>query len=121
MTKNKPITANESAFEWAQHGHRLYVPARFLFMNGFRYNGVLVGAHAIEIYLKAFLIHTTQKYPPVHDLADLYRRCMELNPFFQDEQLSRYFLLEQQEVALAHELWGNYAPNLRYPELLPRD
>lgn len=88
-------------------------------MKGFRINGVLIGAHALEIYLKAFLIQKTGTYIKGHDLADYYRKCMELDSFFQDEQLSRYFLPEKQPEALAHNLWGDYIPALRYPECLP--
>lgn len=111
----------KTAYEWVQFGHQQYVAARILYWKGFIYNFALLGAHALEIYLKAFIIHKTSKYSPGHDLEKFYRECMELDDFFCDELLSSHFLPEKIPPSAMPECWPNYLKLLRYPESLQED
>ncbi len=110
--------AQKNPFEWVQHAHKLYVTARVLYGKRFPHEFALIGAHALEIYFKAFIIYKTGKYKPGHDLSSLYKNCMKLDPFFKDELLSKYFLPEKAPKSLTPALWDRYTPFLRYPESL---
>jgi len=121
------VVAKTHAWKWVQIADRMYVAARFLFWKGFPYEFALLGAHAIELYLKAYLIHRTGKYPIAHDLEEIYRKCMGLDDFFKDAALTGNFLLQplpdnQQNSAdlpWPHLTWTEYTRALRYPESLP--
>ncbi|MFC1941186.1 hypothetical protein ACFLWL_02100 [Chloroflexota bacterium] len=43
---------------------------------------------------------------------------MRLNPFFENDSLSKHFLPGKAPQVIVPELWGNYTPILRYPEPL---
>jgi len=116
MRKHK---SNVSEIKWVVWADRFYVTARFLYWNKFIYNSALFGAHAIELYLKAFLIFKTGEYIKGHELGTIYRECQQLDPFFKDDSLSKYFLSEKKAKVLMPEFWPNYAEYIRYPESLP--
>lgn len=111
--------AKASAYKWVQNTDRLYVAARFLSWKGFPFEFALLGAHAMELYLKAFLIHRTGRYPVSHDLKKIYEACMELDDFFKDEYLSRQFLPIKPPLPYIQATWTRYSDILRYPESLP--
>ncbi|MFH0765286.1 MAG: HEPN domain-containing protein, partial [Calditrichota bacterium] len=108
----------KSAFEWTQDAHKLYITARLLYWKNFPFQFALLGAHAIELYLKAFLINKVGKYPNVHFLDAMYRECTKYDSFFNDESLSSSFLPEKARKEDLPELWCNYTEQLRYPESL---
>jgi len=113
--------ARKSAFEWVQRGHQQYITARTLYWKHFLFQFALLGAHAMELYLKAFLIHKIGEYPigtRGHWLDAIYLECMKYDTFFEDESLSSHFLLEKVPKEGQPELWCNYVEPLRYPELL---
>lgn len=105
-TELKWIKPTKSAFKWAQHAHKHYITARFLYWKNFPFQSALLGAHAMELYMKAFLIHKIGKYPSGHFLDAIYRECMKYDQFFNNESLS------------SSKLWRNYTELLRYPEPL---
>lgn len=114
-------SARKSAFEWVQRGHQQYIAARILYWKYLSFQFALLGAHAMELYLKAFLIDKVGKYPKGtrgHFLDAIYRECMKYDPFFNDESLSSHFLPEKAAKVAAPELWCNYVERLRYPESL---
>lgn len=123
------LVAKLHAWEWVQNADRTYVAARFLFWKGFPCEFALLGAHAIELYLKAYLIHKTGKYPPVHDLAQIYTKCMGLDDFFKDEALTGHFFPQPlpdnpqnwAHLSWSHLTWTEYTRTLRYPESLPSE
>jgi len=122
----KWVVAKVSAWKWVQGADRTYVAARFLFWKGFPVEFALLGAHAIELYLKAYLIHRTGKYPIGHDLAKIYKECMELDDFFKDEALTGNFVVRPlsddpqnwAHLPWSHLTWTEYTRALRYPESL---
>jgi len=122
----KWVVAKAHAWKWVQDADRIYVATRFLFWKGFPFEFALLGAHAIELYLKAYLIHRTGKYPIAHDLAKIYRECMGLDDFFNDEALTGNFLLQPlpdnpqnwAHLPWSHLTWTQYTRALRYPESL---
>lgn len=72
----------------------------------------LFGAHVMELYLKAYLIYKTGKYPLTHEIDRIYEACIEYDDFFKDESLSKHFLSTE-------KTWASYSHALRYPESLP--
>ncbi|MGM0686981.1 MAG: HEPN domain-containing protein [Promethearchaeati archaeon] len=123
MSKNSTPrweTAEGSAYHWVQKADQIYVAARFLYWKGFPWEFALLGAHAMELYLKAFLIHKTHKYPKTHDVSVIYKECMKHEDFFKDETLRRHFLPLKPPLPDYQATWINYSDILRYPESLPR-
>jgi hypothetical protein len=123
----KMIQACEHPWEWVQKADGLYVAARFLYWKGFPLEFAVLGAHAIELYLKAFLIQRTNKYIANHNLGIIYQVCMALDDFFKDEALAGNFLRlpmpnspeKWTHNPMSHLTWTEYTNNLRYPESLP--
>ena len=117
-TELKWVKPTKSAFEWAQHAHKHYITARFLYWKNFPFQSALLGAHAMELYMKAFLIHKIGKYPSGHFLDAIYRECMKYDQFFNNESLSSSFLSGKRPRNNLSKLWRNYTELLRYPEPL---
>jgi hypothetical protein len=115
------LEAKASAYNWVQSADQLYVAVRFLYWKGFPFEFALLGAHAMELYLKAYLIQRTGKYPVSHDLGEIYKECMKLDDFFKDEFLSRRFLPIKPPLPDTEATWTHYSGVLRYPEPLPRE
>jgi len=115
--KIRVIKATKSAFEWVQHGHKIYVAARYLFMTGFDYNACIFGCRALELYFKAFSIYKTGGYLITHKLDKLYEKCKILDDFFKDDELGKHFLPEKARKYHEGEYWYNYYLALNYPEL----
>lgn len=122
------LMAKVSPWKWVQSADQLYVAARFLSWKGFPFEFALLGAHAMELYLKAYLIHRTGRYPVSHDLDKIYEDCMELEDFFKDESLTGNFLPRPlpdtpenwTHLPWSHLTWTEYTWSLRYPESLPK-
>lgn len=116
--------AKENPWKWVQSADRVYVGARFLSWKGFPFEFALLGSHAMELYLKAYLIHRTGKYPWGHQLAKIYEECMKLDDFFRDESLAGNFLpisLPDTPENWTHAPWSQltwtkFTRTLRYPE-----
>lgn len=108
-----------SAYEWVQMADQRYVAARFLYWKGFHEEFALLGAHAMELYLKAYLIHKTGKYPEGHHLDEIYKECMKYDDFFKNESLRIHFLLIKPPLPDKEATWTHYSEVLRYPEPLP--
>lgn len=116
----KRAKAKANAYSWVQSADRIYVAARFLYWNGFPWEFGLLGAHAMELYLKAFLIHKTSEYPVGHDLEKIYKECMEHDDFFKEVSLLRHFLPSKPPLPDTESTWTHYSDVLRYPESLPQ-
>ena len=112
------MQAKKNAWEWIQSGHKQYIATKILYWKGFSLQFALVGAHAMELYLKGFLIHKTGKYPRGHALDAIYRECMKYDPFFDNAHLIVHFLPESIYDNVLPERWTNYVEHIRYPESL---
>ncbi len=115
----KEIKAKGSAYHWIQHADRIYVAARFLYWKGFPFEFTLLGAHVIELYLKAYLIHKTGEYPKRHKLDKIYEECMKHDDFFNEKSLCVHFLPIKPPLPTREATWTHYVEVLRYPESLP--
>lgn len=110
--------AKGSAYRWVQHADQIYVAVRFLYWKGFPFEFALFGAHVMELYLKAYLIHKTGKYPRTHDLGIIYKECMKYDDFFKDRSVWIHFLPVKQGLPDTEATWTHYLETLRYPESL---
>ena len=110
MTSRRMITAKRNAYDWIQHADELYIPVRFLLCKGFDREFVLLGAFVMELYLKAFLIYKTGKYPQIHWLDEIYEMCIEHDEFFKDKSLMRDMVSPELKT------WPRHTDLLRYPE-----
>lgn len=108
-------TAKRTARDWVRHADELYIPVRYLLWKGFAREFALFGAHVMELYLKAYLIYRTGKYPLSHELDRIYEICMEYDDFFKDETLVAHI------VKPGTNIWDSYSHVLRYPESLVDD
>jgi len=115
----KKIKAKGSAYHWIQHADQIYVAARFLYWKGFPFEFALLGAHVIELYLKAYLIHKTGEYPEGHELDKIYEECMKHDDFFNEKSLCGHFLPIKPPLPAKEATWTYYSHILRYPESLP--
>jgi len=113
------VEAKASSYAWVQRADELYVAARFLYWKGFPFAFALLGAHVMELYLKAYLIHKVGKYPKSHDLGRIYEECLKHDNFFDEESLRRHFLPLKPPLPGTQATWTHYLEVLRYPESLP--
>ena len=103
---------------WLYCADHFYVAARYLYWKGLIREFAFLGAHAIELYLKAYLIQKTDCYPEGHDLVQIYSECMEHDMFFLDKSLRECFRLRDDNVSSGTD-WPLYIDAIKYPEYLP--
>lgn len=105
---HKAVKAEQPAYRWVCYADGRYITARFLFWKGAFDDFALIGAHAFEMYLKAYIVDKTGSFPPIHDLSKLCKTCGGHDPFFDT-------LLESPKWS---RTWPIYWEFLRYPESL---
>jgi HEPN domain-containing protein len=96
-------------YQWVLYADERYVAARFLYWKNFPFDFALLGAHALELYLKAYLINKTSKYPRTHDLRKLVELCTHHHDFFKS-------ILQELKVS---PTWITHLEMFRYPESSP--
>jgi len=111
--------SKESEITWVCWADRFYITARTLYWKNIIYICMLLGAHAIELYLKAFLIYKHGKYMGGHNLVLLYRECQKLDSFFNDKNIAKHFVGRDTAIQRIPEQWADYSDIVRYPEALP--
>lgn len=104
--------AKRDAYSWVQYADQIYIAVRFLWWRGFYREFALFGAHAMELYLKAYLVHKTGEYPVTHELTDILEMCGKHDDFFKNDEL---VLNIAGPMAIS---WRIYWHMLRYPESL---
>ena len=111
--------AVRDAHEWLYNADHFYVAARYLYWKGLIQEFGFLGAHAIELYLKAYLIEKTGSYPEGHQLIKIYGECQKYDEFFQDETLSANFISREDNSTIGTD-WPRYIDAIKYPEPLPK-
>jgi len=106
------------AHKWVYYADHVYVAARYLYWKGLVREFALLGAHAIELYLKAYLIQKTGNFPIGHDLVCLHRACMDYDDFFKEEFIVRIFTPMEPDYGTGIE-WIRYVNTIKYPEAVP--
>ena len=101
--------AKSPPYRWVCYADGRYITARFLYWKGMLDDFALVGAHAFEMYLKAFIAHKTGSFSSTHNLQQLCQTCGKYDPFFLT-------LLGSPDWS---RTWPVYWGFLRYPEPLP--
>ena len=118
------VTSRTDALLWIRIADRFYISARFLIWETFTYfpiglTAFYLGAHAIELYLKALLIHHTGKFLSGHDIELLFSECKKYDDFFKDDEISKYFK-SKSDPKKPTQSWADYTGFLKYPEDLPQ-
>ncbi len=114
----KYVVAKAKPYQWVQQADELYVAARFLYWKGFPFVFALLGAHVMELYLKAYLIQKVGEYPKSHDLGMIYKECLKYDNFFNEESLRIHFLPIKPPLPDTEASWTHYLEVFRYPESL---
>ena len=110
--------AGRNVARWIKYADHFYITARLLYWEKMIKMAVFLGAHSVELYLKSYLIFKTPGYYLAsHDLEAIYRECQNLDSYFNDDSLSKYFLKNKGQ-PLRPEMWQLFPDYLRYPELL---
>jgi len=104
---------------WLYSADHFYVAARYLYWKGLTQEFAFLGAHAIELYLKAYLIMKKGSYPEGHELIEIYEECQKYDEFFKDETLSSYFITKEDKYTNGTD-WPKYIDAIKYPEPLPK-
>jgi len=110
--------SEKGAYAWLRNADHFYVAARYLYWKGLVETFAFLGAHAIELYLKAYLIQKTGCYPEGHDLIKIYNECRNHDEFFNDKSLSEHFIPREDSVYTGTD-WSRYLDAIKYPEFLP--
>ncbi len=103
---------------WVINADYVYVAARYLYWKGLIREFALLGAHAIELYLKVYLIQKTDTFPQGHNLVNIYQACMDYDDFFKEESIRKLFEPPKPRHTLGTD-WVKYVDIIKYPEALP--
>jgi HEPN domain-containing protein len=106
----KIITVKDSSVgTWRAHADDWYVTARMLWYTGFHDQSIYIASLSIEMYLKAFLVQTTNSYVggnDGHNLTLLREQCA----------LQNSGLFNKKEVIEDIERFNGLYEAIRYPE-----
>ncbi len=114
----KPQKGIEQWLIWAD---RFYVSSRLLFWNDDLFMSAYLGAHAIELYLKTYLISKRSEFLTGHNINQLFDECRQYDDFFSNPNIAQYFTNEV-TINGKNILWSNwndYVNIFKYPEDLP--
>lgn len=103
---SKEIDAKAGPDGWVRSADEAYITARFLYHKGFTWPATWIGALAMELYAKAYLVKMGGTYRKGHDLTELFELCCQHTDFFRQ-------FLENPNWA---QMWPLYWDAMRYPE-----